>query len=500
MEDNNNNLGDFLRKKLDNSDEPVGRWGKPDKEVKASVLEQITTIPLATQKGSYAKFIYLGIAALLVLTTGGYLWNLYQQNQDLHNTLVAQSNQTSQLENQLNGLNQKYETTTTKLNQQTQQLVKALQETETEIAQLKNTLLNERSGHQKTKIRTKAHLEAIAQLEKEKQSLLVKIEQGENGNFNGDSTIADGVSDRSNSGVAVIQYLADVLRDLPVILQQPWASPNESTKNQLIIPTDQLFKKAHQRFRIGYEFSPLEFELEADRSFARQRSPHRRLASKKTFAAAHGLLLAYSPKGNWWIRTGFRFASFDVKGRNTVVLAYDPTNEEMRPGFRTNELSMSINTPYAETNSSFSISIPDDTELNEDDLLEIDIIEIQSIQVWQIPIGVEYIQGKNKLQWLWQGGLQFNQIVFGGYSFEATASSRRQFIGVERGRIESRAKDSKRFMSAYAGLGCNYHLAGHWHAKAAFTYNYNFLNNRTSDFSNATKRGTAFNLGLAYQF
>ncbi len=502
MEDKNNNMGDFLRKKFDDFDETVGSWGKPDKQVKASVLEQITANPTTSKKGGYAKFIYLGIAALLVLTTGGYLWNLHQQNSELKNTITAQANQITAVENQLKDINQKHEATTTKLNQEAQQVQDELLKKDAEIERLNQSLLNERSGYQKSEIDSKGHLNAIAQLEKEKQVLLGKLEEVRNGNINGNGNFNGGddvAGDLDDSGLNR-QFLAERIDGLDNLMHEQWNVLEEAAKNQIIIPASQILKSKHQRFKIGYEFSPMEFELETDRTFERQRSPVKRLASKRTTIKAHGALFAYSPKRNWWIRTGFRVASFETKDFNKVVLAYDASNEYVRPGFRVNELSMSLSNPYAETESSFDIAIPDDTELNEEDLLEIDLTETQSVQIFQIPFGVEYIQGKNKLQWLWQGGLQWNNIVFDDYNYEAKASSRRQHIEVEKKMEEAAVKKSRQFMSAYAGVGMNYHLTGNWHAKAAFTYNYDFINNKSKNFSNATKRGTAFNLGLNYHF
>ncbi|GJM33567.1 MAG: hypothetical protein DHS20C18_25680 [Saprospiraceae bacterium] len=479
MEDKNNNLGDFFRKKFDDFDESGGDWMRPDRAVRDEVLQQIDVSGAA--KPNYAKFILIAIIGLFLLATFGYIFYLQQQVVDLKTALQIQNEQSEASNMAVASLEKKY------LNEKTRLLLKSeqLQCSNDELVQREKDLDGLMQSQQS----------AVLQLQEENRILQKKINDSVLTPI-AKNNVLDEVADAKENKLKM-----NLVQKLPALLINPFTF-NENYPLKLSLPTQiRPLKSNRKRFEIGYEYALLGFDMAINRTFENQRLASESAQTNKISTPSHGFYFAWSPKKNWWIRTGLRNTSIQLQRRFVLGLAYNRTNETTRPGEPIrNELLLKTSTAFTEIKSAFDISIERGQELQEGDLLEVRIQDHLSLKYMQIPLGIEYFYGSGKLTWLFQGGFQYNRISFGDYRFITTVEARGRILPVDRRRILSQAFSNKQFLSTYAGLGLDYQIFNGWHARGSFNYHYNIIKNSTNEFPGSSKRGTALKLSLNYRF
>ena len=241
--------------------------------------------------------------------------------------------------------------------------------------------------------------------------------------------------------------------------------------------------------------------MPVNRTFEQQRVISETLQSNRISTNAHGVNFAYSFKRNWWFRAGIRSVSFDFQNAYSMSVAYDGTNERpLSDGTISNELALRPSTSYSELRSTIPLIFEPIQRLDDEATLEVRILDRHQFNYLQIPFGVDYFYGTSKLKWLIQGGFQWNRISSDGYYFTSFFEVERRPILIDERQISIGSNvGSKQFFSTYGGLGLDYEIFKNWHARAAFNYHYNFIQN-TINLINSTKSGTTFKLGLNYRF
>ncbi len=480
MEENNNHLGDFLRKKLDDFDESAGSWNAPDPEVRGNILDRITAPAPAAPTTSPIPVIVL--VALLQIAAIAYIWYLQNQIGQLESHLKQQP-QAGQVNLTDPALVEKYAAEIASLKAENTQLRAAGAEREGREAQLNQ--------------QARTQLTTINQLRAENRFLQGRLAERPPAQL-------DKLPDQPHSTDKKQPTAALALSapSLPSPGLKMLSAPEQQFPEIALLPTLPITRaKASKRWEAGYDFALLRMDIPQTRSFKNQRLASENTQNNRVTTAAHGLSFAYSPAPHWWIRTGLRTATINHQSRSRLGLAYNRTNESDLPnGDKANELTFTTRTAYSETRGAFNITLERGAELEEGDLLEITIRDQQRLQYLQAPFEIAYFSGAGRLQWMLRSGLQWNQLSFGDYTFTVFTEARGRPILVNRGRVLSQDIPVRHFISAQAGLGLNYRLFGQLYARASANYSYQFINHNHSDISGSANTGADLTLGLHYRF
>ena len=470
-------MGDFIRDQFSRFDEMDDGWDRPD----ASVWEQAQRqIPVAAKPVWMNGMAMMASAAgILLLLAGGYILSLRQEVSELKTALETEQAEAQQANDEVSVLEKKYAEE------------RAALISENEKLQLENSGIAKQKNKEERQLRQQRQtIENIAlQKTLKKQSAAPVAETSEPDQNSALAELTEPATTAPVSG----QNLAS-LPQKPTLLQaQRVADFNIPTR---ITPV----KARSDRFEIGYEYALLGLKVPLQSDLKAKNTTTADPVNKTIFTHSHGVLFGFSPKQNWFIRTGLRTAQLSMEQYQKSGVFYDKSGEYLKPdGATANDVSLNSRTPYSELESEITLAIPSDANLKTGDWLAFTTYERFRQRYYQVPVGVEYFHGKGRLQWHLQGGVQWNRVVFEDYLLKAWAESKNWGVPVDKVKVLTKDIPSKQFMSAFAGIGLNYRLTGHWHARAGMTYSYDFINN-TTGISNSQLIGNAFKLGLNYRF
>lgn len=523
----NNNLDNFLRRKQETFDEATD-WDRPDKATKAAVLNQVA-IGEGSSKGpgntAYRKWIAMaaGVSLLFVLL-GGYVYQLNEPKQ-LTKSVINETITTETIENQgidLEG--QQLEGAAFSLKEEQNQAAIQFEENRVEemltnemanLNQQSNDLENQISVLEQTMaIVEKARLDIIA-LEKKVQNLKRKIKEE---NKQKEAFLERKKTESKSSNTLVKTKLTEKgeislkpAKEMPSIafkwqndgLEMPQKRPSQLPLQELLLE-EMHEPKEHSNFEIGYQHSLQEFKVLMKNLFAGQELKYTTLTNHKIYSQSPGVDLAYSPKKNWWIRTGLHLYKVEVSRKSRSITSYDRTTDYI------NEqgeyiLTYTSNTPYINITRNFDVVIPEDTTLQNQDQLKLTMEEFLYLRYLQIPLGIDYFYGKGKLQVLGQVGGQWNRVSVNGYGYSGKIESTTQEGIISQGStIIDRKELHKQFLSAYAGVGLNYEFKPNWQMRAGVNCSYRFIKSElirenVVDYPSINVSAN-YKLGLHYRF
>jgi hypothetical protein len=506
----NNNIGDFFRKRLDD-DISNEDWANPDMEIDNKVLNQITLPNKPISKGWGGVIIKSGIGILLLLM-GGYIFYLNQELSVAKNELIGQTDIVESIKSELN-IEDNSNTKTIELKDALITKLEAQNENlflENEKLLRENTDQSINSGQRKViKFNTKND-DAINILRKEKEILLAenqRLNQLTEQLLNEKSAIKGQLNKQEQSYTEMEKennLLKDSLSLLYSLVAENMNSETEKIQEEEpIIPEEKTDTKNHKRFALGYEYSRQKWDMPINRTFAEQRLVSENGRNENISTNVHGLNFAFSPKQNWWIKSGLRFTQFNIENTYNMGLAYSATNEITDPISRTttNTLNVKTFTPFSISDNSVTVLFEEDREPEEGSLLEYQAEDNLSINSWQIPIGLERQFNTGRTFLFIQGGIQLNSISIKEHTFRTSISdSERNPLNIVRESVDAQDVSNKLFLNIYGEFGIEQPIFQEWYLRAAINYNYNFLKNNGSNITNQSKTGTAFRLGLNYRF
>jgi hypothetical protein len=506
----NNNIGDFFRKRLDD-DISNEDWANPDMEIDNKVLNQITLPNKPISKGWGGVIIKSGIGILLLLM-GGYIFYLNQELSVAKNELIGQTDIVESIKSELN-IEDNSNTKTIELKDALITKLEAQNENlflENEKLLRENTDQSINSGQRKViKFNTKND-DAINILRKEKEILLAenqRLNQLTEQLLNEKSAIKGQLNKQEQSYTEMEKennLLKDSLSLLYSLVAENMNSETEKIQEEEpIIPEEKTDTKNHKRFALGYEYSRQKWDMPINRTFAEQRLVSENGRNENISTNVHGLNFAFSPKQNWWIKSGLRFTQFNIENTYNMGLAYSATNEITDPISRTttNTLNVKTFTPFSISDNSVTVLFEEDREPEEGSLLEYQAEDNLSINSWQIPIGLERQFNTGRTFLFIQGGIQLNSISIKEHIFRTSISdSERNPLNIVRESVDAQDVSNKLFLNIYGEFGIEQPIFQEWYLRAAINYNYNFLKNNGSNITNQSKTGTAFRLGLNYRF
>lgn len=468
-------MEDFLRNKLNEFEESNDGWDRPDAGVWERAQGQIIAAPKSTLKPK--SLVWAGVLALLLLMAG-YTWHLQQQLADLQSDLKTQHEKL------------------------TQQQLLAKENHNAEMREL--TSAHEKLQSANASITKKN--EGLEKLVKQQQatisSLKTNYQSLQKTNHKADKTSIAGIQPIETADLAVIesQNPKAVSLENMTLLPAKAIALESSELPTLVVPVKTVLPQKHwPKFEVGYEYALLGLKIPVQADF-KDLNAISTPASKTVFTHAHGVYFAYSPKRNWFVRTGLRTAQMTLEQSQESGVYYDKSSEYLKPnGTTANDISLAVRTPYSELESEITLDIPQDANLKTGDWLVFGTYERLRQRYYQVPLGISYFHGNKRLQWQLQGGMQWNKVVFDDYFLKAYVWSKTKVLPVDKVKVLTKDVPSTQYLSAYAGIGLNYQLTQSWHLRSGLAYCFEF-NDKSNEFSNSQKIANAFSLGLNYRF
>ncbi|MEL6864992.1 MAG: hypothetical protein AAFP19_11255 [Bacteroidota bacterium] len=487
-----------MRKKLADAAGGEETWMRPDADVRANVLADISTLP---KRRGMVFWPHWGMMAmgLSLLTAFFYIIYLHKNTTLLHQTLHEQQSQITIIRKELQEQKTIY---TKKIVELQQEKTSALNEQQALQQQFED--LKKQQEAQQMAIDLIVEERVWTQTQSREQEAIKKASSQVNDPL-ADQEKASQVAMQERGESAKVRTLSPspvLSSKIPVLL----SSKAYGLPSSLLDPIDfvkPLRKKKAPLFEVGYTYGRMQVSTPTLHRFEKQLSIDDKIGDQinDLLAHAHELSLAYGINRKWWVRAGVRRASAKVKSASGIAFSYDKTNEYLNDqGNVANRFLLTTATGHAEVTSDIGVVFERDFIPDKGTLFRTTINDSYELDFLQIPVGIDYFHGSGRLQWLLQGGVQWTNVQFKNYVvstfFEYEDGKALEARGITRGE----ASPSKQYMSAYGGIGLDYECLSNWHIRAGLMYTHDFINIDKTKFSNSAQRGTTFKLGLHYRF
>jgi hypothetical protein len=526
----NNNLDDFFNKKLNDFDSSGDDWDKlgktPFDNIQPS-FPKYTKATWITPISILTGVMGVALTALVVYTF--YLKNeihTLQQHILTENIIkeTTHSNTTS-ADNSLNTINENQSTKT--------QQVKSEQISKNEtigndksniITNQNNPILNNHSQKTKEEKREK-EIERKSILNKEKSSKRKKEKEiqhiiTKSKEEKTSPNLAISLSEKNdNQKASATQKInqqklsQEVVFDVEKLNFLASISPKElAVKPSLLANLDIQYKKAPRKksafrskigsFSLGYEYSFANMIIPYDLELKDANSLPTRDDFNSVRSHHHGLMLGYTWNTHWGISTGIRRSKTRLKQEINSNSIYSSANEyTLLNGLTANDLTIDKFSPLTNQVINFTLEFPANQNLNNGEVLSINILEQQEIEQIQIPLAVEYLFGKKKVQWFTQLGIQFNFMEVKTLGRNILAQTYNQEVLNISNLSEENNRSEEKSIGIFGSIGANYQLSQHWSLRTSLVYEHDFDNNpKQARGSRDFLTQQALRLGLNYQF
>lgn len=470
-------LGDFIRNKLNSSGPNEGGWDAPDPGVRAELLSQLTSGAVFTSAAvslklvAWAASVLIGVVAVAGYLASDHIDSLNQQTQ-------AQHEQIQDMQLEIDSLIDRYEGDVADM----QNGLRLVEQQRDSVRQAARTWQYIAEDQQQT----------LGYFQQMVQKQAVSIQKAEN-------KFGDSVSQQVLAGEEVEVSLPNDLIPLPwQNAPLPYSLGTASPNVQLGFDP---FTIKPSRIEIGYQASWKSQNLAATWRFENLRHASGGEEDQQKWMQMHGLDVGIPLRRNLWIRTGLKVGRLNVDQSYNLTVAYDNQREfSLRDSLYANDLTLTKSTLYGESEEEIRILLARRGDLRDDELIEVSLQESYTRRLVQVPLGLSYFHGENRLQWWIQAGVQWNHLR--GYNYELTANveTEGRFIKLEHRHSRQRPSYHKQYLSTYGGVGLNYQLTRHVHVRGGLSYQFELLGPISNTLSNSNRIGTAIELGVYRRF
>jgi len=415
MENNNNQLGDFFRKKFEELETSQADWSKPDPAVREHVLGQISSAsPLAVSVGkamlaNKMLWVSTGLAAACIALII-YIGSLRERIDTVKNDYIQQQKEIAELE-------EKAEIKEAEIALYKKDI--AILNLQKEQSFMKEEAIAAQKFHSEQSI-LPFYLAGKQNFQAKTENRVVNHKEEPFSSFlNTSDTLSGG------------KLIAEKRMSLS-FLQAP-SIPNSTVgirtgiKMHLLPRSLAQFppKKTEYRFSVGYERSWQQFEILVLHDF----KPFRKVSELKreqafTFST-HGISIGYAIKPNFWIEGGIRRGNWRFELASSHVVEYDKGNEIRDPidGSVSQEVVFSRMSPYFESRADINLQTSRADEIDNGELVAFSIEESQEAVNTQITLGIAYQIGNRRLKAVLNGGGAWHQNQFNDYTTATTTKS-----------------------------------------------------------------------------
>ena len=207
-----------------------------------------------------------------------------------------------------------------------------------------------------------------------------------------------------------------------------------------------------------------------------------------------GLGITYEINNSWSLNFGIRYNQLihDCTYRNTQI--NDLPNISMDGVNKLITVNSSLNTVQSEPLEFFECTYPGGDPNNQDDYYAINYREIQKFRFCTIPITARYVQGKKKIKWLLDAGINTTILVSDVSSIEiATVHQPEEIVS-----FNDYHNVNTFGIQFTAGIGVKYDLKNRVSLILLPRVNYSLVNLSKTNYSNIKPRDNSVSVGIQY--
>ncbi len=468
--DNDNNLGDFFRKRLNQTDGSSDGWDMPDPELRASVLASISS---GSGRGGQGKKIMLIIIPIIIFAfLIGYIFKL---KNDLRNAVMISTIEIP-----------KRTTSSYFSNLNTKALNSVLKH---QLKNQENSLTNLISENKKLKNKITSFIPEIQEVER-----LVYVEDQEL--INQQNSIIAELRNRISSLESIINSKEEKPAFTPLKILDVATLPLEEKREYDIPPLIPIYTNNiyEENWEFGYNYRHSITALKTERDFGIHRATAGAKQEDRFVHKQHGITASRKLTPYFWITGGISFQKWNLARSSNTSLAYNPEGEEIITGEGIRTRINSENRTYlGNTNNNTSLLLEDGQLPSEGDLIEVAINDELSGIGLRVPLSLNYYQNLGKGRFILTTGVQYNWLQTRDYKYGINISSNdteyynRNLISTD---IEPY---SVGFFGFHSGLAFDYPVARDFRLRASLDAGYNFHKG-----SQLEKFNSGISLGIIY--
>lgn len=473
---NKENIGDFFRKRLESNDSNES-WANPNSDIDKLLIDKISTYDYTKSIGLKSfilkSFGFLILSPLLIYC---FVLNnkLSKINKSFDEFKINSVLSLSKLDSQLNAKAQEI-LNRDSLNQVLKSNIKIFrQENNFLNSKLNKANINLSENYQRLKKLKEKYNDTIFQNNKQKTFSEVKLDN----------------KPKINSQ-RLLSLLPHKISHLSSLNSRPFVLNLESG----IVP----YKERLKRFSIGYEVNSREWIFSSTISIPEQTIISDNESIDRKSFMFHGPSLRYNINKRLAIVSGFRYGIFTMASVGNLILEYDTSNEEEitvnQDRILVNNLKVENSNPFISRQFDIPISYDYVDRLESGEILDLEFIDTMSLHLFQIPIGLEYLLLKGKLNSFVGIGIAINTLTVRDHSFTSKFfDSENRNVDVLEERIKALNYNQDIFTEAYVEFGIEYPFLRNTYIRGSALYNYK-IGKYNPGFST---NGTTLKVGLNF--
>lgn len=485
--DKNKRLEQFFKNRLNEFNSSGEDWDLPDASVFQNAQAHFPKHPKKEKKNRKMIFIFFAVGLL------SYIFYLKKNVHDIKAELNIAHTYAEQLNNKLTDLEKRtFEEEYDKENNNniTIQKPKNIKENFTKTTSksnfapkfsIKNNLVENNNL-----IKNITHSSSSKELDK---NPIIHILNTQVPNFNIIKLNSEEIKDKRR-----IEFLPYRNFQISKNLSTPFQLLNTSVIHDLI-PR----RRNNRNFEIGLSYTTVNYETSNEYEF-KKLEPTKKDKDDFNFQS-NGLQanVAFDIHPNFWITTGIRKTNGSFEKWYFTKLIYDKDGEYINDEGKTvNEFEINSISGFGDSRNQINYELPDGSDIEDGEYLVAKWNHYQKFSFIQIPIGINYMFGKNKLQGFLKGGIGWNKVSFGEYFVEASLEYDNENLTINKNEKDKDLEVSSQFMNGYLGGGVNYQLTRNLYTRTSFSFEKNF--NQSKKYLGSNGLAKVFDLGLHYRF
>ena len=493
----NNNLGDFIRGKL-NQTGSGEVWANPDEKVDISVLNKINASK-KSRLGGNKTMAFVGGVVVSLLFLGVFI---YMQNEKI-NTLYQQ----------VKGQKEKIISLKTDKIAPKESIPKVslsnieLLETKKEVEVLENenkkliaensALLQKSQSKQQrtTKASVKTKQEKEKPIEYDLSSTTTEAKDFEPQKIVLENDLKEQKNLFSNLK-ARERTLLDSISALTAML------PDTVSNIAPVPPQVEITRPIKERkFSVGYDYSLNYWDAPIDRNVEEHEVASSKGGFTKVSSVVNGFTFGYAPNPRIRLIGGFRLSRFNVYSAYDLSLAYSSNQETLGSGGSVyNRFNLTTSTPYNTMYNESIVTFDENSAPSDGDFIgcfnEVDL----SFNEYQIPLGVEYLLSAKKTRFFFQAGLQLNLLQLQDFSHNTYLyDSEFELLETVSNDLSSQRIENEFNFGAYGALGIEQPVFTNFYFRGSFNFSRTFLKSEYNDLTPSYNSNT-WRFGIGYRF
>ena len=493
----NNNLGGFIRGKLNQTDS-AETWSNPDEKVNASVLNKIN-VSKKSRLGGNKTMAFVGASMISLLFLGVFIYLQNEKINTLHQQVKGQKEKIISLKTDKIAPKEsipKVSSSNIEL-LETKKEVEVLENENKKLIAENSALLqkSQSTQQQTTKASVKTKKEKERPIEYNLSSTTTEAKDFEpqkivlENNLKEQKSLFSNLKERERK-------LLDSISALTAML------PDTVSNIAPVPPQVEITRPIKERkFSVGYDYSLNYWDAPIDRNVEEHEVASSKSGFTKVSSVVNGFTFGYAPNPRIRLIGGFRLSRFNVYSAYDLSLAYSSNQETLGSGGSVyNHFNLTTSTPYNTMYNESIVTFDENSAPSDGDFIgcfnEVDL----SFNEYQIPLGVEYLLSAKKTRFFFQAGLQLNLLQLQDFSHNTYLyDSEFELLETVSNDLSGQRIENEFNFGAYGALGIEQPVFTNFYFRGSFNFSRTFMKSEYNDLTPSYNSNT-WRFGIGYRF